>query len=507
MKPLDPLRIPLQGLALIEASAGTGKTYTISTLYLRLLLEWGLEVDQILVVTFTQAATEELRDRIRRRVVQALEWLQADIDTLRSEDPTLADLLSALPDRNAACDELTDALTRMDEAAIYTIHGFCQRMLQDNAFESGAAFEVEFITDEYRLRSMAIADFWRSRVAQTDRQQARWVREQWKTPQALLSELADTLALDDLKVIPDVDQESVDQVRRDLHDAFDQLRETWRTRGDEVRAILETSSAINRRSYNKNKVVDALRAAEELVAEEVLPSEFPADFDRLTPAMLQKKGTKPGQKAPTHPVFDLCGHLKALSSQTEAAAQALFLNSARCYVREALDRRKRDEGLLYFDDLLRRLDQALEGESGDTLASTIRQRFPLALIDEFQDTDPQQYRIFRRVYAGQPDCGLFLIGDPKQAIYAFRGADIFTYMQAREDSEREGEPYTLDMNWRSSSRLIEAINTLFSSAQSPFIYEPHIEFHAVDPSENADKENLWVVGDDDVTFKHNFLAW
>ncbi len=162
---LQPLQIPLRGLALIEASAGTGKTYTITTLYLRLLLERGLEVDQILVVTFTEAATEELRDRIRKRVAQALQWLHADIATLRSEDSTLADLLLGLPDVDAARAALADALTRMDEAAIYTIHGFCLRTLQDNAFESGAAFDVEFITDETRLRATAIEDFWRTAVA------------------------------------------------------------------------------------------------------------------------------------------------------------------------------------------------------------------------------------------------------------------------------------------------------------------------------------------------------
>ncbi len=493
MNPLEPLRIPLGGLALIEASAGTGKTYTITTLYLRLLLQRGLEVDRILVVTFTQAATEELRERIRRRMAEALEWLQGDSAARRQDDPMLADLLLALPDREAAGTALTDALTRMDEASIYTIHGFCQRMLHDNAFESGTAFDVEFITDENRLRATAVADYWRARVAQSDPGRAQWVRERWKTPQALLKDLQPTLALDDLRVVPEVDEASVVQLRKELDQAFEKWQKMWRERGDEVRSILQSSPALNRRSYNKSVVAKAIRSAEELAIEIDPRSRLPGGIDRLSPAGLEK-GTKPGQTPPTHPFFELCEHLVALSSQADASTLALFQISARTFVREALDRRKRDAGQLYFDDLLSRLDQALAGEGAGTLAAIIRRRFPVAMIDEFQDTDPQQYRIFRRVYAGRPDCSLFLIGDPKQAIYAFRGADIFTYMQAREDSEREGAQYTLGVNWRSGARLIMAVNTLFAGTPAPFIYEPHIQFNAVGPSPNADDDPLRLDG-------------
>ena len=188
MKVFDPLKIPLRGLALIEASAGTGKTYSIATLYLRLLLERRLEVDRILVVTFTEAATEELRDRIRRRISQALDWLRGDIESLQGQDPPFAELLPALPDRDAACTFLAEALTRMDEMAIHTIHGFCLRTLQDNAFESGSPFDAEFITDETPLRSRAVEDFWRSRVAWATREEAEWARGLWATPQVLLAD-------------------------------------------------------------------------------------------------------------------------------------------------------------------------------------------------------------------------------------------------------------------------------------------------------------------------------
>jgi exodeoxyribonuclease V beta subunit len=493
MTSLEPLKIPLQGLALIEASAGTGKTYTITTLYVRLLLERGLEVDQILVVTFTEAATEELRDRIRKRLAQALDWLQGDIEARRDKDPTLADLLLTLADREAARTALTDALTRMDEAAIHTIHGFCLRTLQDNAFESGAAFDVEFITDETRLRETAVEDFWRSEVARATSDKAEWVRGRWTTPEVLLADLRPTLALDDLRLLPEVDELVVTDARRELGEVYAQLRELWRGRAEEVKDILTTGRALKKQSYNKNVVAKAISAAEELVSAAAPPQALPAGFDRLTPAGLER-GTKADHTPPVHPFFDLCERYEALLNRVDARAEALFLTSARRFVREALDRRKREEGLLYFDDLLRRLDRALDADGGAALAARVRERYPVALIDEFQDTDAQQYRIFRYVYGGQKDCGLFLIGDPKQAIYAFRGADIFTYMRARDDSENAGKQYTLGINWRSGSRLVKAVNTLFGTAHEPFVYEPYIGFDPVAPSPRADEEPLHIDG-------------
>jgi len=493
MIPLNPLKIPLRGLALIEASAGTGKTYSIATLYLRLLLERRLDPDRILVVTFTDAATEELRERIRKRLVEALDRLQGDIGARRECDSTLADLLLTLPDRDAARILLTDALARMDEAAIHTIHGFCLRMLRDNAFESGTTFDAEFITDEARLRARAIEDFWRIRVAGATPEEAAWVRGQWTTPQALLRDLEPSLALEDVRLLPQVDETALEEARLDLTGVFEQLCELWRDDGDAIKDILRSSPALKRQSYNKNMVAKAIGAAEALIFATEPPDAPPDGFERLTPDGLER-GTKDGQTPPAHLFFDLCGRYGDLLDRVRVRAKAWFLISARQFVRQALDRRKRDEGLVYYDDLLRRLDLALAAAGGDVLAAAIRERYPVALIDEFQDTDPQQYRIFRRVYGGKPDCGLFLIGDPKQAIYAFRGADIFTYMRARDDSDREGSQYGLGVNWRSGSRLIDAVNCLFGTAHAPFIYEPYIGFDPVDPSLAADEKPLRIDG-------------
>lgn len=166
---------------------------------------------------------------------------------------------------------------------------------------------------------------------------------------------------------------------------------------------------------------------------------------------------------PRHPLFVAIDNLLG----EPLSIKDLVLTRALSEIRETVAQEKRRRGELGFDDMLSRLDAALRSESGEALAAAIRARFPVAMIDEFQDTDPQQYRIFRRVWHHQPDTALLLIGDPKQAIYAFRGADIFTYMKARSEVSAH---YTLDTNWRSAPGMVNSVNKLFSQMDDAFMF-------------------------------------
>ncbi len=382
---LDPLTLPLRGLQLIEASAGTGKTYTIATLYLRLLLS-GLAIDGLLVVTYTNAAVEELRERIRRRVVEALASLESGA-TGEGQDPVLGDLLRGLEDAAGARVLLAEAVTRMDEAAIYTIHGFCQRALQEHAFESGAPFESEFLTEEETLRREIGADFWRRRVAAMDAEGAAWVCAQWSNPSRLLAEISDGLTRDDLRLLPEAAVISLEAAEQRRAILFEEMRALWGGGRSEVVEILASGGALNRRSYNKSIVSRAVTAMDELMARSQAPEELPRDCDRFTPALLTEK-TMPDRSPPAHPFFDLCGELSELVETLAGLRRAAFLTEARAYVRTELDRRKAAASQLFFDDLLRRLDAALGGAGGEVLARKLRERYPVALIDEFQDTDP-----------------------------------------------------------------------------------------------------------------------
>ena len=158
---------------------------------------------------------------------------------------------------------------------------------------------------------------------------------------------------------------------------------------------------------------------------------------------------------PRHDFFDRCEELRQNVTERFLALRAELVE----FCRERLPVRKRELNIRFFDDLLTDLYRALCGESGEALAARLREKYRGALIDEFQDTDPVQYDIFRKIFAAS-DCPLFLIGDPKQAIYSFRGADIFAYLEAAADVDA-GKRFTLTGNWRSTPRLLTAFNTIF----------------------------------------------
>ncbi|WP_375223928.1 exodeoxyribonuclease V subunit beta [Klebsiella pneumoniae] len=463
---LDPLRLPLIGERLIEASAGTGKTFTIAALYLRLLLGLGgeaaypraISVEELLVVTFTEAATEELRGRIRSNIHELrIACLRGE-----SDNPLYSALLAEIADKDDAAKTLLLAERQMDEAAVFTIHGFCQRMLSLNAFESGMLFEQQLIEDESRLRYQACADFWRRHCYPLTRDIAAVIHDVWKGPRDLLKSLDRWLQGEAPQLkSPPAPNETLAERHQQIIARIDSLKQQWREQVGEIEGVLE-NSGLDRRKFNRGNQGKWMEKVNAWAQEETLSYQLPDALEKFAQSFLLER-TKAGGEPPVHPLFSAVESLLASS----LTLTDLVLARAMVEIRDAVAREKRRRGELGFDDMLSRLDEALRGDSGETLASAIRQRFPVAMIDEFQDTDPQQYRIFRRIWRRQPKTALLLIGDPKQAIYAFRGADIFTYMKARGDVAAH---YTLDTNWRSSPGMVGSVNRLFSLSDNPFMF-------------------------------------
>ncbi|MDS1353447.1 exonuclease V subunit beta [Klebsiella pneumoniae] len=463
---LDPLRLPLIGERLIEASAGTGKTFPIAALYLRLLLGLGgeaaypraISVEELLVVTFTEAATEELRGRIRSNIHELrIACLRGE-----SDNPLYSALLAEIADKDDAAKTLLLAERQMDEAAVFTIHGFCQRMLSLNAFESGMLFEQQLIEDESRLRYQACADFWRRHCYPLTRDIAAVIHDVWKGPRDLLKSLDRWLQGEAPQLkSPPAPNETLAERHQQIIARIDSLKQQWREQVGEIEGVLE-NSGLDRRKFNRGNQGKWMEKVNAWAQEETLSYQLPDALEKFAQSFLLER-TKAGGEPPVHPLFSAVESLLASS----LTLTDLVLARAMVEIRDAVAREKRRRGELGFDDMLSRLDEALRGDSGETLASAIRQRFPVAMIDEFQDTDPQQYRIFRRIWRRQPETALLLIGDPKQAIYAFRGADIFTYMKARGDVAAH---YTLDTNWRSSPGMVGSVNRLFSLSDNPFMF-------------------------------------
>lgn len=462
---LNPLTLPLFGERLIEASAGTGKTFTIGALYLRLLLGLGQEaafyrpltVKEILVVTFTEVATEELRARIRNNIHE----LRLACVRGKSSEPLFSSLLDEIDNLFDAAAQLLSAERHMDEAAIYTIHGFCQRMLTHNAFESGMLFEQTLVRDELPLRRQACADFWRRYCYPLPLGIARVVSQEWSGPEALLDDISDYLhgEAPTLRQPPN-DEETVLTRHEQIVARIDAIKAYWQKVAGDLEKLIRQSGA-DKRSYSSKHLPNWLGKVGEWAMKETLDYQLPKELNKFRQSVLLEK-TKQGE-APRHALFIAIDELFA----APLTLRDLIIARVLSEIRRSIQQEKRHRAELGFDDLLSRMDSALQNIGGEQLAQAIRQRYPVGMIDEFQDTDQQQYRIFQKLYFGQQDCGLLLIGDPKQAIYAFRGADIFTYMRVRSEVNAH---YTLETNWRSSPAMVASVNTLFCQLEKPFLF-------------------------------------
>lgn len=653
VKPVEPLRFPLRGSRLIEASAGTGKTYTIAALYLRLVLGHGgpaaafgyagspdvpdlavqvlpgaadesraqalpgeayesclqepsgqvsalraqeplgeaddgaprpLMPPEILVVTFTNAAAQELRDRIRARLADAAVFFQESalaasrLGLMPGGDeafPEEAANEQAFPDENglpagnalltenallaahgllagrglpvegglpvaddgllqelrndmpvsrwpACARRLQLAAECMDEAAVFTIHGWCQRMLREHAFDSRGLFDLTLSDDTSSLLAEACRDYWRVFCQGLDHEAAVVLHGWWDSPESLQAAVSDLLEKRDAlpgEGLPPA--QALGQARQQRREALERLKAPWREGWiDELsqffgRAYDPACKWLNGRVYRNSwsgPWLDALRVwvrEPDLVAvpfadikrfegygdgalpmREILQlnrklSDFTPDklpgLKKLTAAALREglaRGVTPEKHPqlaamlglpPDRPVHPALQAMEALPAELAALPpdgyESVLLHAVHWI--EARYRAARDQkSEMNFDDLLTQLLRALDEPGGEQLAARMARQYPVAMIDEFQDTDTTQYRIFDHVYRVRenlPQQALIMIGDPKQAIYAFRGGDIHTYLKARQATA--GRHYTLDTNFRSSAAMVGAVNHLFCAAE------------------------------------------
>ena len=500
--PLNPITLPLNQISLIEASAGTGKTYTIGSLYLRLLLKAGennfsrpLNVEEILVVTFTEMATEELKKKIRERITDAIDKLTAFAETQDKSAFKNDEFLTALcQDLNIfeAIHRLKLADQNMDLAAIYTIHGFCRRMLMQYAFHSGIHFNLELIKDQSDLLVRFANEFWREHFYPLPFEMADFIANELGSPDYVLSLLESNLGknlivdLENQQALSISITEFLHQYLGEYFKDIKALKRFWLESAGKISELITEElnkdyakgepKSLSRRSYNTSRLakwIDQVNAwandPRDYVLNETLMSYF-------TQSALGEKGEEGASPFIAQIFTELEERASALMSPDLLRRIILY------HYRQGLQQKLLDYKLNHqeksFDDLLRLFCEALQGPQGNELAEMIRFQYPFAMIDEFQDTDSQQYAIFSKIYRDNPEknTGFIMIGDPKQAIYRFRGADIFTYLKASDEAQSRFE---LTKNYRSEKHLVDGVNALFDFPQSPFIYQ-NINFTAVD---------------------------
>ena len=447
---------PGPGVTLIEASAGTGKTYSIANLYLHFILQ-EKRVSEILVVTFTEAATKEIRDRVRQNLSTAL--------LNDGSDPTITAILAQYDN---VTEKLERAILNFDQAAIFTIHGFCQRMLQENAFESLSLFDTELAQDTGPLIERIVFDFWRQITHASDDKPALNQDQLTGLARKLLNK-------SDMRIIDEVVTPELITVAQKQFDLFAEkclsTLDLLETCQEEVDDLMFNGKPLNGVSYKANmfekkwaELDNCLRTPKQTIK---ILNYFGGD--------IEVKVAK-GKPAPQHELFDRCAELAEMEIPDLLAlkAQKIKTDFMQFMISES-EKIKAELNIMTFDDLINTLHKVLQNEAGSgPLHQRIRDKYKIALVDEFQDTDPIQYQVFSSLFGNKQHCSehaFYMIGDPKQSIYRFRGADIFAYLEAKQHADQQ---LTLDTNYRSEPKMVDAVNQFFMAkgSEEAFAYAP-----------------------------------
>jgi exodeoxyribonuclease V beta subunit len=494
----DPyLTLPLTGIRLIEASAGTGKTFTLATLVTRLVVEQHLRISQILAVTFTEAATQELRKRIRERLALAARVIGIEAQAEEAPDVALsraivaAHLESADESPQSVQRRLQQAADEIDLAAIFTIHGFCARVLREHALESGQTFAPpELLASARELHDELAADLWRVHAA--DAHTADALIGLWKEgPDALSRDLGKLMAQPVLRPLP-VPRDAEGDAEADLHTAALALADGFTAHGEQFLADLLAavdSKILHGGSYKAAWITALWRELGQWCSNRQWSAPLSERLAHLTPETLEAKTNKAHVgRTPTSPLCALIPRYLAGVADFKAASErerVRVLHQVRDDARLRLAQLKQQRRVQTYDDLIDGVADALAGPHADALVQRLRAQYAIALVDEFQDTDPRQWSIFHTVFGDSHATraldlapALFLIGDPKQAIYGFRGGDVQTYLAAAAVAE-QAPP--LDRNFRSRPSVLSAIQALYTQAGEGAFIEEGIRFKPVAP--------------------------
>ncbi|PIE74872.1 MAG: exodeoxyribonuclease V subunit beta [Deltaproteobacteria bacterium] len=491
---------------LLEASAGTGKTYTITSLFLMLVLKENLGVDQILVVTFTEAAASELKGRIFDRLRDVLKGYEKKEHGNENEieDFFVKKIVNDFP---RGKEKIINAIRAFDLAPVFTIHGFCYRVLIENAFETRNFFDSEIITDEELLIGQSADDFYRKYMKTASSEEAEIIHSMNLYPEYICDLCRNYLKYENITIEADIFDIDISLCLKEFFYAQEKLSALWFEERDNIKNLFFNNESLNKNKYkysyieSRSQSLDYLFSADRnppylFIKEKLNNRNNPFLYFRSSRI---KQGTKKNMEPPLHIFFDEGEKFYNLAFETDQNISKFvsqFKKKAIIETGKELGFAKSQFRLLGFNDFITKVKDGLKKEKGMILADILRKRYRAALIDEFQDTDSTQYDIFQKIFAGKVP--LFLIGDPKQAIYRFRGADLFAYLKAKKNADFV---YTLDKNYRSSPGSVYGVNHIFSFSENPFIYE-NVAFKKILPAKD---ESCCVIENNEKTSSVNIV--
>lgn len=446
MRRFDVLSLdcPLIGRRLLEASAGTGKTFAMEHIFSRLILEGGCCLEDILAVTFTRAATRDLKARIRAN-------LQRIENILKGQEENPFPYLQIHIGKAPSLRAIHDALLMFDRAHIFTIHGFCSAMLQEFVFPLANSRETRYLQEEARLFLQNPID-----PAILCPEQIALLLNKYGSlddiAEALLKSRQDpptpfhaswSLFSQTLASLPPVQLPLFLEDFASLRTQYKGYKEEFSSQAEDLGRAMQNPhdpSFFRKLIYAKGSLFSFVAPENRKVRCKEITLHYPLFFDRIGPIV-----------------------------ETAVALPNIMANLVFLWKQE--EEKLFDKGIFAPDAILSKMQKAMNEES---FCAQVGRRFKAVMIDEFQDTDPVQWDIFQKAFFASPDCEtIYLVGDPKQSIYRFRKADVYTYFAAKELLGRDAV-FSLDTNYRSSKELISALNALFAR---PWLSLPKIGAH------------------------------
>ncbi|TAH03428.1 MAG: hypothetical protein EAZ15_03135 [Sphingobacteriales bacterium] len=475
-KPFDAKTVPLAGINLIEASAGTGKTYSIALLVLRLIIEKEIPVKEILMVTFTKAAVAELEERIRLFVRKA--YKQAQSQELLNDDigKLLASAIEQTSHQNVQ-DLLKNAVLFLDETSVLTIHSFCQLTLTEFAFETQQLFGAELLQDTETILQDEVNQFWRSNVTNIDTELLTLLLNNKLCRDEIKKAVQQHLSGKKFFIYDDnedyrLDEKEVEETILTINSLEIQKNELWENLEDYVLEHIERLKKISlENGYAKKTILANFDDATDCL--NFINTNSSAYIKKLYPDILE--------------LLESCNFITQQINQiTQQVINKISCNAIN-QVSEGVNNYKLRNNQLSYDDLISNLNKAILKSDNSKLIEGLQLKYKAVFIDEFQDTDRKQYQIFDTAFNQKTI--VFYIGDPKQSIYAWRKADIFTYFEAQKAAYN---CYEMNQNFRSSRGYIDAMN-LFFAIEDAFHFkgsEQTIDYVIVDSPTPNTKANL-----------------
>ena len=467
----------LEGNNLIEASAGTGKTYNIQTLFSRMIIEKNYSVDTILVNTFTEAATKELKSRIRDILKNIQIELSKNTYNIKKSSPNrINGIIASARDKDIPKQlikqRVEQALNNFSTASIYTIHGFCNKILNEAAFETGTLFDTEFLEDDSEIIDDILAEFYRKEFYNKDIFIQEIIEELNLTLSDLRNFIKEIIGEQDSKFIPPLSQIK-NICPSDLSQKYQELIQNFESKNFADKFLLPLISE-NVKKNRRDKTKRTIQVFNEVLSGNIkkitkLKSDryYYLSKEKFLDNCYKKKTDKIKNEVPQKlELLDqinkqIYHFLNDYIEQFELSVKKRLYN----YFLKKYKQEKKQRNIKTYDDMISEVRNKIIGEEGNNLINFVREEYKAALIDEFQDTSPYQYDILKTIFVESRSHPIFFVGDDKQAIYGFRGGDIYTYHRAKK--ELKGNKYTLDKNWRSLPNLVSAFNHLFSRELGP----------------------------------------